>query len=923
MIGDFSNASSKNFTLYPLFWLAVCFASGILTANFVSFGWQIYAAFGILSAILTIIFLKRKFVLIFLFISFFSLGGLYLQVSNQTISPNRIKRIYDEKRIHSGDPVEIEGVQKGTPELAVGGFFITLETNKIIHKESETEVSGTVKFFAVVPDARIGKEYEQLNLKHNSRLRIACNLERENSFLNDGAIMRTEMLDQQGIDASAAIKSPLLVEKIGEAQTFVPLEWIYDFRQKLTVDFRNNFSVSTAGVLIASLLGNDNFLDKRTAEIFRDGGTFHVLVISGLHITFIGALTLLFVRFFTNRRFWQFVIATVFLWSYSIAVGADIPVVRATIMFTILLFSQAIYRRGTLLNSFGFCGLILLAWRPLDVFTASFQLTFASVGAIVLTAFPLIEKLRSIGSWSPIAETPFPPKVSGWLKRFCETIYWRERVWEIEKSRQLWTARIFKSPHLKWLETRNFQTFFQYIFEGILVSIIVQAWLLPLTIIYFHRLSLPGIFLNLWVGAIIALESFAAIFTVFLININDSIALPFVKITEFFNWLLINIPNFFTDNSWASLRIPHYSGWFGAIYFLYFVPLIVFTIALNLWNPFALKNETEKDDFKSKISNSKILSAPTLRFFAVCFLIFTGTIIFHPFSEPTADGRLHIDFLDVGQGDSALLTFPNGETLLIDGGGRTNLNRVLVQSEYADEPEIFEPDAPDIGETVVSNFLWSKGYSQIDYILATHADADHIQGLTNIAENFRVRAAIFGRTPLQNPEFKSIYEILQKRGIESAIVSRGDVLSFDQVKIEVLYPEKDSNAEAVSDNNHSVVLRVNFGERKFLLTGDIEKETEELLVNQPQFLQTDVIKVAHHGSRTSSIAEFINASKAKLAIVPVGVNSPFGHPHLEVVERWKNSGAKVLTTGENGTVSLSTDGKDLQLKTFGKEKIYR
>ena len=148
-------------------------------------------------------------------------------------------------------------------------------------------------------------------------------------------------------------------------------------------------------------------------------------------------------------------------------------------------------------------------------------------------------------------------------------------------------------------------------------------------------------------------------------------------------------------------------------------------------------------------------------------------------------------------------------------------------------------------------------------------------------------------------------------------------MTFGDVKIEVLYPEKDSDTEAVSDNNHSMVLRVNFGLRKFLLTADIEKATENNLLNAPEFVQTDVIKVAHHGSRTSSIAEFINASKAKLAIVSVGKNSPFGHPHSEVVERWKTSGAKVMTTGENGTISVSTDGKDLQLRTFGKEKIYR
>jgi competence protein ComEC len=304
-------------------------------------------------------------------------------------------------------------------------------------------------------------------------------------------------------------------------------------------------------------------------------------------------------------------------------------------------------------------------------------------------------------------------------------------------------------------------------------------------------------------------------------------------------------------------------------------------------------------------------------------LLLFALIVFHPFSQPKADGRLHIDFLDVGQGDSALVTFPNGETLLVDGGGKINFNKIFVQNEFEDEPEIFEPDTQTVGEMVVSHYLWEKGYSQVDYILATHADTDHIQGLFDVAKNFRVRAAIFGRTPLKDLEFAELYSILQKRGIQSLTVSRGDILTFGGAKVEVIYPEKDENTEAVSDNNHSLVLRIVYGARKFLMTGDIEKEAENNLLNAPEFLQTDVIKVAHHGSSTSSTQDFVNASKAKLAIISVGKRSQFGHPKPEVVERWKNAGAKILTTGENGTISVSTDGNDLQLKTFNKEKIFR
>ena len=129
--------------------------------------------------------------------------------------------------------------------------------------------------------------------------------------------------------------------------------------------------------------------------------------------------------------------------------------------------------------------MILLVWRPEDVFNQSFQLTITSVTAIIAMAFPLIENFRAIGSWSPSAETPFPPNVSHRLKRFCETIYWREEVWQRDIKRQIWTAKIFKSPYLKWFHEKGLQNILRYTFEGFVVSLVVQIWLLPLLFFIF------------------------------------------------------------------------------------------------------------------------------------------------------------------------------------------------------------------------------------------------------------------------------------------------------------------------------------------------------------------------------------------------------------------------------------------------------
>jgi competence protein ComEC len=895
--------SSANFSRYPLLWLAVCFSLGILTAGYISFDWKFLLVACFISAIPAVIFIKKQFVSILIFASFFILGAFWLQIENQSVIENRLKNIFDENRSESGEPLEVEGILIGKPELAADGFLLKLKAEKMIYKGAEQIVSGKIKLFASIQSEEIADEYAQLNLQFGSRIRVACRPERDAKFLNEGVISRKQILDQQDIDASAVIKSPLLVEKIGDAQTFAPLAWIYEQRQNLIIQFRDKFTTSTAGIMIASLLGNKYFLDKHTSELFREGGTFHVLVISGLHITFIGGLTLLLLKFFTKKRLWQFILANLFLWSYTLAVGADVPVVRAALMFTILLFSQVIYRNGTLLNSLGFCAFILLIWRPNDLFNPSFQLTFVSVGAIVAFAFPLIETLRKIGSWSPTAETPFPADVPVWLKRFCEMLYWRESVWEFENKRQIWSAKLFKSPYLKWLEAKNLQTIAAYLFEGIIVSLIVQMWLLPLLIFYFHRVSIASILLNIWVGFFIALETFAALIALFFAQFSTFLALPLLKLTEIFNWFLLLLPEIFVSNDWASFRVPVYSGAMKAIYLVYFVPILISAILLNRWKPFDL-------DSKFQIPKFKLI----LQITSGALLTLIGLVIFHPFSSPMPDGKLHVEFLDVGQGDSTFVTFPNGETLLIDGGGKVNFDKIRAKNE--DENEPFEPDTQNIGETVVSNFLWQKGYSKVDYILATHADTDHIQGLTDIAKNFRVRGAFFGRTPAKDEDFVELQSILNRKNIPSLTLSRGDVLTFGDVKVEILYPETGDSPEAVSDNNHSVVLRVIYGSKKFLLTGDIERETEIILLQNPFYLQADIVKVPHHGSRTSSTEAFINATKAEYSIIPVGRHSMFGHPHEEIVERWKKSGAKIYTTGERGTISMTTDGKNLEVQTF-------
>jgi competence protein ComEC len=217
---------------------------------------------------------------------------------------------------------------------------------------------------------------------------------------------------------------------------------------------------------------------------------------------------------------------------------------------------------------------------------------------------------------------------------------------------------------------------------------------------------------------------------------------------------------------------------------------------------------------------------------------------------------------------------------------------------------------------VVSEYLWWRGLDRVDYILATHADADHIDGLNDVARNFNVRAAFVARVPSKDLEFVKFSETANARQIPIRLIGAGDVLRFGKVRATVLWPAPASGSEAPSGNNDSIVLRLEFDERRILFTGDIEKSAEFALLNGGDFLRANVIKVAHHGSKTSSTQAFVNAVQPEFAIISVGQTSMFGHPNKEVVERWRANGAHVLTTGNSGTITVSTNGRDLALQTF-------
>ena len=952
--------NAQLFAAYPLAPLAAAFALGILVA--LLFGIPLppvvsIAALTTLLAVIALLGRKVKLAKVFVILTMLFVGSSLAAIEKARVPPNQLKRLVDQGAIPVGEPVEITGVLQSDPEAAPERLYLNLRVEVIRVRGAQRDASGVIVLLAPISSKSIEQEFAELDLRYGARIMVMTTLERSDNFRNPGVSSFTEYLDRKGYDATGFVKSPLLIERLENTRVFLPLAWLYEWRRNLQAEIDSRFSKETAGVLDAALLGNRYYLSHSTAERFREGGTFHVLVISGLHITFLGGLAFLITKRFTKNMAVRFLLPVIVLWSYSLAVGAEASVVRAALMFTVVLFAPLASRHAVSLNVLGGVGIALLGWRPGDLIDPSFQLTFVSVLAIVIVAWPLLEKMSVIGSWRPTRGTPYPPSCAPWLRGLCESLFWSERQAQRELDRTNYSYRLFKAPLASTLERLHIQLLLRYVFAAIVVSAGVQLALLPFLVIYFHRLSLASFILNIGVSVLMGGVAFTAAVGLAIGLISSTPAGPFISFANALNSLMVHSVDPFASVGAASIRLPEYKGWAAAVYVVYYVPLAVLAVSLSRWKPLVLPgagNEMNQFDdlegFLRVVTRFRIL-----RFFALrtlrldrskeknqtaknakgprrmgritklallAQLLAVAVIVFHPWSEGRPKGKLRIDFLDVGQGDSALVTFPDNTTLLIDGGGRPGPFKARTSDEDVETVgnEKFESEGRSIGESVVSEYLWWRGLDHIDYVLATHADADHIDGLNDIARNFAVRAALVARTPNQDPEYSEFSETLSSRGIPIRTIGAGDEMRIGNVSVSVLWPISSVDPNRSSGNNDSVVLRLQFGDRSILLTGDIEASAEKGILeaagNPREDLKADIVKVAHHGSKSSSTEGFIAATQPSFAVISVGQTSVFGHPSPAVVERWKTFGSHVLTTGHNGTITVITDGTDLEVASF-------
>ena len=283
---------------------------------------------------------------------------------------------------------------------------------------------------------------------------------------------------------------------------------------------------------------------------------------------------------------------------------------------------------------------------------------------------------------------------------------------------------------------------------------------------------------------------------------------------------------------------------------------------------------------------------------SVCFLFFLVLLVTYPF--PYHSRNLKLTFIDVGQGDSIFIQFPGRKKMLVDGGGT---------------PE----DTFDIGERIISPFLWHRGIKKIDYLVLTHAHPDHMNGLKAVARNFKIGEFWEAYSPRKNLS----YAELQKRlpsDTRHRRRFRGDEECFDGVSIQILNPEIGDPIVSSVQNDESMVLRICYGETAFLLTGDIGKVVENELLQSHLSLRSDVLKSPHHGSDSSSSKEFLTAVSPKVLIISVGPSNRYNLPDPAVLARYRQMGALIYRTDQAGAVEISSDGHSLSLRTAAQKR---
>ncbi len=901
----------------PMVFIAASFIIGLLFAarfRFSIWAWLILSAVLWLAASVCLLARLREWIVTsLLLILSLACGGALWSINEAATGEDRLSRLFERGALTIEEPVEIWGTLDDAPELAPDRIYLSVAVEKVATLGKERAASGVAQIVAALRDDQSRDEYDQLSLDYGSRVRIFANLRDSIGYRNPGAPDFDEILEYRGFDATGVVKSPLLIENLGTGARNAILNPLYRIRARAIAVTLRSFNQPASGILVASLFGNRHFLSRDAAETFRADGTFHLLVISGSHVAMIALVALWMAARLSDIRIVQYSLVTLLMWAYALMVGAEPSITRAVVMLNIALVGQLIFRSSIGPNTLAASAIVLLAWQPRDIFNPSFQLSFLTVLMIVAVTSPLYSRLKEIGQWQPSASTPYPPRVPIPVKWLAESLFWNEREFRKEMKSSPIRYRLEKWRAAALMNRLRLQSVAAWITITLATTATTQMGLLPLMIHHFHRFSIVSPVTNVIQAVLISVLMIAGASYLLIHSIIGVWALKLSPAVNAIGWLTVEAGKPMLEWRKASFRAPDFGDHWEVVFTAYFGAVLILIIVTTEWNPFR-KGDAARDARRRLIGRAAT-AASTLTIIALGWLL-----IIHPFEHEYERGRLSVTFLDVGQGDAMLICFPQGSLMLLDGGGQAGFNRTGFGSrvDYEGSDEIFVEDRIGVGEAAVAPYLWSRGIKRLDWIAASHGHPDHVEGFAEIARGFEIVAALKGVSGHSESTRDLFGEAVKAAGAPLREAQRGDSIVIDGARVEVLAPFAGPDHRPRPDNDESLVLRITFGDRSFLLTGDIEKKAEALLVESKSDLRADVLKVAHHGSKTSSTIEFLEKVKPQHAVISVAKLSPFGHPHAEALGRLQTTGARIWRTSECGAITISTDGADLRVETFVK-----
>ena len=510
--------------------------------------------------------------------------------------------------------------------------------------------------------------------------------------------------------------------------------------------------------------------------------------------------------------------------------GAEAPVIRAAVMTTIFLLAELAGRQKSAGPALVFAAAVMVAISPATLREVSFQLSFLSMAGLIYISPPLL----------------------GLSGRLAD----------------------------KWFQNRFIMLPFKTVLDSFCVTLAALLAIWPLLAYYFNIVSLVAP-----LATLLAVPSLTGI--IVLSGISSFWGLLFFPLGQVFGWAvwlflsyLLLVVNGFASIPGAAVNVRFQSPVLIIGYYL--------LLAVILWS-IAHRKSLKKYWAAIKTFVTPYLAASRMRWIVIplaIIAILTATV-----SVTLPDNRLHVYFLDVGQGDAVLIRHGSQE-VLIDGGpsGQSLLKQLGTYMPF-----------------------WDRN---IEMVILTHPDADHITGLEEVAKRFSVEKVLYSNNYIETERYAQWKDSLAAGGAVFTEAETGQKIALAaNVEITIFNPENPARFEKDSDDN-CVVARLEVGKFSFLFTGDIYSAGENLLLNERAGVQSTVLKVAHHGSANSTSTGFLNAVMPAAAVISVGKDNAYGHPAPETLARLNDSSAhpELYRTDENGTVEFFTDGSRLWVK---------